>query len=54
MAEHVVDTSLHNIDGYSAGWFAHCTCGWAGLLRDLNRRGQALRDAYDHQKEAAA
>jgi len=54
MAEHVVDTSLHNDAlGYAAGYYAHCSCGWAGVLRDLNRRGQALRDAYDHQKETA-
>lgn len=53
--EHVVDTSIHNDDhGYAAGYFAHCTCGWSGVLRDLNRRGQALLDAYDHQQKESA
>jgi hypothetical protein len=52
MAQHVVDTSIHNDDhGYAAGYFAHCTCGWSGVLRDLNRRGQALIDAYQHQTD---
>lgn len=55
---HEIETCLHNENGYSLGYFGHCiTCQWSGPLRDLNRRGQALRDAYAHQtdvKESAA
>lgn len=54
---HDIGTQLHREGAYDRGYFAHCTCGWAGPLRDLNRRGQALIDGYDHQqteKESAA
>lgn len=55
---HEIETLLHNDNGYSTGYFGHCiTCSWSGPLRDLNRRGQALLDAFAHQtdtKESAA
>lgn len=58
-AGHELSTQLHRdpVTGYDHGWFAVCTCTWTGPLRDLNRRGQALRDGYQHlieMKEAAA
>lgn len=54
---HVIETRLHQKGGYSRGWFAVCTCGWTGVLRELKRRGQATGDGYQHireMKESAA
>lgn len=56
---HTIETHLHRDpdSGYDLGWFAVCTCTWTGPLRDLNRRGLALIDGYQHlqdTKEAAA
>lgn len=51
MTGHDIHTQLHTEGGYSTGYFAVCTCGWTGPLRELLRRGQALTDGYRHQRD---
>lgn len=48
---HDIETRLHQEGGYSKGYFAVCTCGWTGVLRELKRRGQAVLDGYQHLRD---